>query len=61
MIWFVTITKFQPEPRAKGIVSLTPDDPGNYDPWLVDYTLEFMVFNKPGDQPFVIEEEVEIA
>lgn len=54
MMWRITFTDFQPRPRVRGIWD------GNFDPWIVDYTMVTLVFNKPGDQPFVIEEEVAI-
>lgn len=54
VIWFVTFTSFEPKPRARGVVF------GEYDPWLHDYTMQCLVFNKPGDQPFVIEEDVAV-
>lgn len=54
MIWALSFTQFQAIPRNRGFVD------GQADPWLCDYSMVCMVFNRPNDDPFVIEETVAI-
>lgn len=54
MLWVLTFTQFDAQPRVHGNVN------GYFDPWLHDYTMTCLVFNKPGGNPFVIEDDVAV-